>query len=310
MDDFIRYLAAKKPIDDRALNAQVWHALRQSLSRPLPGRPLAVLEVGAGIGTMIGRMLERNLYPQTCYTAIDASPELISEARRRLPVWAQAHGFEVEMQRPDAGGMVRLHGQGQDHAISLEAIDVFKFAARERGRQAWDLIIAHAFLDLLDIPTALSQLTPLLKSGGLLYATLTFDGVTGFQPEIDRAFDARVEALYHRTMDERITAGRPSGDSRSGRRLLAHLAAAGLEVMAAGGSDWVIFPQRERYPGDEAFFLHFIVRTVANALAGHPDLDGQRFAAWIAERQAQIEGGELVYIAHQLDVLAKARATA
>jgi hypothetical protein len=30
-------------------------------------------------------------------------------------------------------------------------------------------------------------------------------------------------------------------------------------------------------------------------------LDPVRFEAWIAERHAQIERGELVYIAHQLD---------
>jgi hypothetical protein len=41
------------------------------------------------------------------------------------------------------------------------------------------------------------------------------------------------------------------------------------------------------------------------ALQGHRELDPARFAAWIAERHAQIDRGELVYIAHQLDVLAR-----
>ncbi len=306
MDEFIRYLAAKKTVDDRALNTQVWQTLAQNLPSALRDRPLAVLETGAGIGTMIERLLERNLYSRTRYTAIDAAPDLIAEAQRRLPAWAQANGFEATVEGAGRGRGLRLEGRGQAHEITLEAIDLFEFARRERGRQTWGVIIAHAFLDLLDIPTALAHLLPLLEPGGLLYCTLTFDGVTSFVPEIDRALDAQIEALYHRTMDERIAAGHPSGDSRSGRRLFGHLAAAGIETLAAGGSDWVVFPQGGRYPGDEAFFLHFIIQTVAKALAGHPDLDAGQFSAWIAGRQAQIERREMVYIAHQVDVLGRA----
>lgn len=301
MDDFIRYLAAKKTVDDRSLNACVWQALAQDLLWRQP-HPLAVLEVGAGIGTMIERMLERRLLMFARYTAIDAAPELIAEAQRRLPAWARAHGFGATT---DDGGRLRLRGGEQEIDLGLEAIDVFEFAARERGRQTWDLVIAHAFLDLLDIPTALAHLAPLLRPGGLLYCTLVFDGVTSFQPESDDDFDAQIEALYHRTMDDRVVAGRPSGHSRSGRRLFGHLAAAGVEVLAAGGSDWFVFPQSGRYPADEAFFLRFIIQTVQGALDGHPEVDAGRFAAWVAERQAQIERGKLVYIAHQVDVLAR-----
>lgn len=303
MDDFIRYLAAKKTVDDRALNAQVWQTLAQTLPPASPLRPLAVLEVGAGIGTMVERVLERGLLSHAHYTAIDAAPTLIAEAQRRLPAWARSNGLVMET---GEGRSLRLHGWGQEVAIDLEAIDLFEFATREQGRRAWDLIIAHAVLDLLDIPTALAHLCPLLRPEGLLYCTLTFDGVTAFLPEIDAEFDARIEALYHRTMDERRVAGRPSGDSRAGRRLIGHLTASGLEALAVGGSDWLVFPRAGRYPDDEAFFLHFIIRTVQEALSARVELDSERFAAWIAARQGQIERGELVYIAHQVDVLGRA----
>ena len=179
--------------------------------------------------------------------------------------------------------------------------DLFDFAVQEAGRQAWDLLIAHAVLDLLDVPAALPRLFSPLAPGGLFYFTIVFDGATLFEPAIDPAFDAHVEALYHRTMDERITAGAPSGDSRAGRHLFGQLAAAGAELLAAGASDWVVHPVAGRYPADEAYFLHFIVQTMAAALAGHPALDAARFADWIAARHAQIAAGELTYIAHQLD---------
>nr|MBP8294239.1 hypothetical protein [Caldilineaceae bacterium] len=81
-----------------------------------------------------------------------------------------------------------------------------------------------------------------------------------------------------------------------------HLACAGFDLHAAGASDWVVQPVAGLYPADEAYFLHFIVHTMHGALHGCDELDPVRLAAWIEARNCQIEGGELVYIAHQLDV--------
>jgi hypothetical protein len=106
-------------------------------------------------------------------------------------------------------------------------------------------------------------------------------------------------------MDQRLVAGKPSGDSRTGRHLFAHLQATGAEVLAAGSSDWMVFAGANGYPADEAYFLHFIVHTIHTALTGYPALDAERFTAWIAQRHAQVEQGTLVYMAHQLDVLGR-----
>jgi hypothetical protein len=99
--------------------------------------------------------------------------------------------------------------------------------------------------------------------------------------------------------------GKPSGDSRAGRRLFAHLRTAAVDVLAAGGSDWVVFAGANGYPADEAYFLHDIIHTIDLVLTGHPHLDAERLGAWVAQRHAQIEQGALVYIAHQLDVLGR-----
>ena len=142
-----------------------------------------------------------------------------------------------------------------------------------------------------------------LAPGGLFYFTLNFDGATILEPPIDPDLDALIEALYHRTMDTRRSRGRPSGSSRTGRRLFGRLKEAGARLIAAGSSDWVVFPGPDGYPGDEAYFLHFIIDTIGQALHGHPELAGSRFQAWIAQRHRQIEARELIYIAHQLDFL-------
>ncbi len=273
MYTFTRYLSAKKTVDDRALNRHVWDAMAAVVGK----RPFSFLEIGAGIGTMVERLWEHDLLQACHYTAIDSQPDNIHVAQQRLSSIAAQINLE------------------------LEAIDLFDFIERERGRRTWDVLIAHAFLDLMDIPAVLPQLFSLLSPGGFFYFTINFDGATILQPTIDPAFDALVEQLYHRTMDERITGGKPSGDSQSGRHLFGHLHEAGAIILAAGSSDWVVFAGKDGYPADEAYFLHFIIHTLGKALRDHPELERKRFSKWIERRHQHIENGELVYIAHQLD---------
>ena len=165
-------------------------------------------------------------------------------------------------------------------------------------------------MDLVDVPSALPTLLPLVSPGGLCYFTLNFDGQTLLEPTVDPDLDERIQALYHLSMDERIVNGNTSGDSRTGRHLLWQLPGAGAELLAAGASDWVVHPQRKSYPADERYFLHFIVDTIYQELAGHPTLDSEAFADWTRTRHHQIENGTLIYIAHQLDILARIRGRA
>ena len=301
----MRYLAAKKSVDERALNCQVWKRLLAALPRATPQQPLRILEVGAGIGSMVERLVAGDVLTHATYTAIDRAPALLAEAHRRLCQWAREGGFEVNENRQ---GQLHVWQAGQHITIETEAIDVGHFMAREHGRRVWDVLIGQAFLDLIDMPTTLPGLCSLVHPGGLLYFPTTFDGGTVFQPESDTEFDKALEACYHRAIDERVLDGKPSGDSRAGRRLFAHLRRAAVDVLAAGGSDWVVFAGANGYPADEAYFLHDIIHTIDLVLTGHPHLDAKRLVAWVAQRHAQIEQGALVYIAHQLDVLGRVTA--
>jgi SAM-dependent methyltransferase len=298
--DFIRYLAAKKGLDDRSLNRQVWDALAQALVDRADSAPLRVLEVGCGIGTMVERLLDHGLLTRAAYTGIDADPGCIRAAARRLQDYAASRRVPLTV---DAGGAMRFAAPAQDVRITFAAADLVDFLDRQPDKAAWDLLVAHAVLDLIDLPAVLPRLLSRLAPGGLFYFTLNFDGATILEPPIDPDLDAWIETLYHRTMDDRRHRGRPAGSSRIGRRLFGRLQAAGARLIAAGSSDWVVFPGPDGYPGDEAFFLHFIIDTIGQALDGHPDLPASRFQAWIAQRHRQIEARELIYIAHQLDFL-------
>jgi len=293
---FPKYLLSKRTVDDRALNARVFERLRLALPSK---RPLKIIEAGAGIGSMLARLLGRGLFDQVDYTAVDALPENVAYAGEWLPLQARELGLHVER----SPGVLRLTGQGRDVRLHLVTGDVFDYIASQPGPS--DLLIAHAFLDLVPLPASLLPLFSLLVPGGLAWLTLNFDGATIFEPPIDTAFDAQVETLYHRSMDERITGGQPSGDSRTGRHLFAHLRQAGSEILEAGASDWVVFPPQGSYPADEAYFLHHILHFFESSLKGYPDLDQARFAAWLAARHAQVAQGELVYIAHQIDFLVR-----
>jgi SAM-dependent methyltransferase len=283
---YTRYLDAKKSVDDRALNRSVLADLR----RLLPAGAPRILEIGAGLGTMVARLLDWQVISAGEYTLLDVDRRLLQDSRSWLEEWATARGLPTG-ELPDG---VRL-GELQVHLVEAE---LGSYLDTGSGSPA-DLLIAHAFLDLVDVPAVLPGLFRLLAPGGAYWFTVNFDGESIFEPE--HARDAAVLGAYHRTMDERVRYGRPAGQSRTGRKLFGHLRAAGAPVLSAGSSDWVVHAGPDGgYPADEAHFLECILQTVEEALDGlvcPADL-----ADWLAVRRGQLARGELVYLAHQLDV--------
>ncbi len=289
---FPRYLLAKQTVDDRALNRPVY----QALAAHLPTAPVRITEIGAGIGTMPARLLRWGLLEQAEYVAVDESAENIAFALDWLPGWCGGNGLQTQRITPTR---LRISDSRRDVLVDFVCADVFDFI--RSGPQAADLLVAHAVLDLLPLPQRLPEILSLLRPGGLAWLTLNFDGLTTLEPVLDPALDAKIERLFHLSMDERPS----GGDSRTGRRLFGFLQAAGVEILAAGTSDWVVHPQGERYPADEAYFLNFILLFFEQSLGGHPDLDPVEFSRWLAQRRRQVERGELVYIAHQMDFLVR-----
>jgi len=300
--EFVRYLEAKKPIDDRALNGRVWKALSEVLAARGSLQPLRVLELGCGIGTMLERSLERGLFGRAArveYTGMDFSPGLLAAARRRLPGWAGPLGFTLA----PAADHDELRRSDLQLQVQWATADAFDFAGDPARAGAYDLLLAHAFLDLVDARRALQTFLPLLRKGGLFYFSLVFDGATIFEPTLDPPLDALIERAYHQTMDRRVVAGRPSGHSRTGRLLLGLLPEAGGRILEAGSSDWIVFPREGAYLPEEAVLLDHILSTIQRALTDHPELDRRDLQRWLDQRRGQLSRSELTYIAHQLDFL-------
>ena len=273
---FPRYLEAKATVDDRALNGRLWDRLWQELPTSVESDPLKILDVGAGTGTMITRILNSNRLNRAAYTAVDADQQNIDVLNAKRQRWGSTH---------------------PNFIIRAEAKTIEAYVTQATKDTRFDLIIAHALLDLVDLPRTLTQLFSLLKPNGLFYFTINFDGGTIFEPatSFGRAFDQRMIELYHSTMD----------NPYSGRQLIHHVQQAGGVPLAAGSSDWVVFAQNGRYPADEQYFLHYILHFFDRFLKDHPALNQPQLPQWLAERREQIEQGQLVYIAHQLDIIGR-----
>ena len=261
-----RYLEAKRTVDDRAIDRRV----RDRLLEELPGAP-RIREAGVGTGVTVPRLLDWGVTAGD-YVGVDRDPDVVALARdRRASECGDeriADGFRVD------DLTVRF-----EHGDALTAFD---------GDRA-DCVVAQAFLDLVPVDDALDAFSDALKPGGLVYAPITFDGETIFQP--DHPADAAVTAAYHDAID--AESGR---DARAGRHLLDRCRARDGDLLAVGASDWVVHPP---YPADERQFLATILDFVAEAVEGRVDGADD----WLRTRRRQLDAGELSYVAHGYDVL-------
>jgi hypothetical protein len=173
------------------------------------------------------------------------------------------------------------------------------------GRAGFGYLTAHAFLDLLPLPRALRVMRELLVPGGLLYATLNYDGSTVLLPEDrDPGFERDLLRAYDRSMEGRCVDGEPSGGAFSGRRLRAELERGGFRLLGEGRSDWNVPPAGGPHEAGTACFLGALLGLIAAEGLRAPGLDSGALRAWYGRRTADLAGGCLGLAARNLDLLA------
>ncbi|WP_435180142.1 class I SAM-dependent methyltransferase [Halorussus sp. AFM4] len=294
--NFPRYLSAKRSVDDRALNRRVEARLADELR---DRDRLRAVEVGAGTGSAVARLLDRPWLPDRVrYTAVDVEERNVAAARERLPARGAALGYAVGR----AGDRFVCSRGRRRVEVEFRTGDAFEFL--EGVDEPVDLAVAHAFVDLVDPADALAAFRDALAPDGLAYCPITYDGETAFEPSADAEFEEELFDAFHRHLDA-------AGDSEAGRRLLA-LASEDAEsagesaetgILAAGGSDWVVRPRGGAYPADERYFLRCIVELIERAVRAEAAVPDRRLTEWADRRRDQIDRAELVYVAHQLDLL-------
>ena len=229
--DYARYLAAKTTVDDRALNRHVLAELR----RLMPAGAPQVLEVGAGLGTMVARLMDWGVVGAGEYILLDADRQLLDCSRQWLCDWAAARDLRSDL-LPDG---LRVG----DIRVRLVHAELGSYLEAAHGAPA-DVLIASAVLDLVDVPAVLPGLLRSLVPGGVYWFTINYDGESIFVP--GHPHDDKIMRAYHRDMDERFRYGRPPG--KPNRPPPVSLPAGSGGTRAGGG---VVGLGRNRRPGWE-----------------------------------------------------------
>jgi SAM-dependent methyltransferase len=271
-----RYLEAKRSVDERARSRQV----RGRLLDGLPTAP-RVVEVGCGTGVTVPLLLEWGVDAGR-YRGIDRDAGVVDFARSVRPRELRRRGYDASV----IGGELSVG----DLTAAFETGDALEVLRTESDA---DLVVAQAFADLVDPETLIGAAESALRSGGVAYLPITFDGGSIFQP--DHPADRAVERAYHSAIN-----ARPGRDVHAGRHLADLCRRRAGTLLAMAGSDWVVRPHGDGYPADEAYFLDRILDFVADALAD-TDVDGGD--DWLDSRRAQLRDGDLIYVAHQYDLL-------
>ena len=286
--DYPEYLAIKQAIDDRSLNQSVWQALTAALELQASNPEFRILEIGAGTGTMILRLLDAGLLNRCQYLAVELEPDFSRVAEKDLSDWAGAHDYRMEVVSPSSW---TLEKDKKEIEIQWISADILAMPSNfESGY--FDLLIGHAVIDLLPVPECMPGLLALLKPGGGYYFSLNFAGETSFLPTDPR--DLEITAAYHHDMDSRFP-GMEWRASQTGLVLGSWLKEQGSLVLAEGDSNWQLASVADPSAAENRFIGN-ILDTMEKALAG---LDG--LEDWLKLRRQQADSGGLIYFAANRD---------
>lgn len=274
-----RYLEAKRTVDDRARSRRVRDVLLGALA-PSP----SILDVGCGTGTTVPLLLGWGV-EDGAYRGVDDDEGVVDFARAVRPAALRRTSWRVT----DTS-------RGFTAADLSVAFDTGDALATLTDADGCDLVVGHAFADLVPPARLLDVTLAALAPGGLAYFPITFDGGTIFQP--DHPADEAVERAYHAALD-----AKPGRDVHAGRHLVDEARKRDGELLAVDSSDWVVRPHQGTYPADEAYFLERILGFVESAVPA-ASVDG--VADWLATRHQQLAEGRLTYVAHQYDILCRA----
>jgi SAM-dependent methyltransferase len=301
--DFPAYLESKRAIDAASLNPALFDNFRAWYeAEPAP----RLLDLGTGTGAMLRRVLEFRTAGDALLSGLDSDPMSLESAAVRIRSQLESAGLQVRVRRAPGRWELEAEGRGRRLGVRLVRGDLLDAdPAMLSGLGSHDLVTAHAFLDLLPVERGLRTIRSLLRPGGLLYATLNYDGLTVLLPaDSDELFERSLLAAYDQSMEARRLDGEPTAGAFSGRRFYGALGPAGFEVLGAGSSDWNVFPAKGRYAEGNALFLKSLLGMIAAEGLRSNSIEPAALRAWYRRRVTEVDAGRLGLVVHQLDLLA------
>jgi SAM-dependent methyltransferase len=302
--DFQAFLEAKAPIDAAGLDPGLSARFRRSLEAE---RTRRLLDVGTGTGAALRRFLAFALAGDLELVGLDSDAQSLGLARRCTGEQLRAQGFRLRERAQEEGWLLEADSAVRRVRVRLVRGDLLApGTAALLGEGSFGCLTAHAVLDLLPLARALRAMRALLAPGGLLYATLNYDGFTVLRPEdLDPDFEQALLAAYNASMESRRVDGEPTGGAFCGRRLAAELQRGGFRVLGEGRSDWDVRPAPDRHSPEAAVFLEALLGMVAGEGLRAAGLDAGRLEAWWRRRNADLQAGRLGLAARNLDFLAR-----
>lgn len=295
--DFRAYLDAKYPLDSRSLNRDVLENLKSAISAK---RHLRWLDLGTGTGAMLKRVIDMNPVASLNITGLDIDAGLLAAAAEQLTDCLQQNGFQIE----DAGGGISAYREKQTVRIRFECASILDWSPNDTGA-GFDLITAHAFMDIVPLQPVTCKIREYLETKGLFYTTLNYDGETALIPVYsNEKFEGKILQHYDQSMETRQIEGLSTGGAYSGRRLIGALSMVGFDISSYGSSDWNITPVNTVYRDNDAFCLKSLLAMIYAEAAKEAAFNPNKLATWHSERSHEIDSSTLGMIVHQLDILA------
>ncbi|TVR91255.1 MAG: class I SAM-dependent methyltransferase [Spirochaetaceae bacterium] len=300
---FPDYLEAKKEVDDSALNSTVRERLLSAIRHVVTEQTgtLRILDLGTGTGAMVRRLLRDLGSVQSAgmdleILGVDIDQNLVETAKRLgAEDWVES-------------GSGSRHSAGSGEVkIEFRVMSVDKALAKENS---CELITAHALMDLLPMAATCAAVHRSLVPGGLFYATINYNGLTRWYPKAEDAeFEQQLLSYYDRSMRRVREDGREQDGASSGGQLYEACSAAGLEVLALGGSDWCVFPKVDvgtaAYTGGERSLLAWMLGNIYRE--GLQEFPASSMDTWMSGRLHCLQQERLAMVVHHLDVLARRR---
>lgn len=325
--DYARYLQAKRSIDDRALNKDVFEEFCTALNDVQEKSRLRIVDIGAGTGAMLHRLLDRSDlfagYSAVEYTMVDVKADVLHLARKLL-YDTSTEILSSTTRSPTLNDSSSVHhlglvAQSQNPedviipgspvvTVQFRQADALSFLLKHSG--SFDAVIAAAFLDLISLDITVPIIRKSMDSCSKLcafYFPITFDSTTILSPltHDEKPIHANIMQNFHESMGYGVVSGRKVSRACSGRHLSEAVVNAGGIVRSEGKSVWNITPSSGAYPADERYFLEcilsFIESTVSDSFQDkiiYKKLAGD----FLKARRKQVENAHLCYEAHNFDV--------
>jgi SAM-dependent methyltransferase len=295
--DFAAYLDAKYPLDSRSLNRDVLENLRQAIA----AKPhLRCLDFGTGTGAMAKRLVEMDLSASLEIIGLDTDAGLLDIAEERMARRLTELGFETSY---SGHGIFARRKTRTVHCHFERASALDWNPDRDGGN--FDLITAHAFMDLVPLEPLVEKGLNLLIPAGIFYTTLNYDGETALIPVYaDEPIERKILDHYDLSMEIRRNDGMATGGAHSGRRLAGAFTAAGFELLSYGSSDWNITPVSGVYRDHDAWCLRALLSMIHGEASASRRFDSDSLEDWYSDRLRAADARSLGMIVHQLDILA------